>query len=180
MISSVTRFTHQSDLGTRTFFAVGTMFDKSVENDQATEGRVMLFDSDRARVTDRITPDAYAPVKGCVHAVVQCDGHLVATVNSAIVVFKYVPGAGNDGALQSVFVWNHDYLVLSLAVHGTRVFDGDGVHSVSALDLTRVSGQTKLKTVARNYSPLWPVSLGAWDKDTVIGANVCEMRDPSA
>lgn len=149
------------------------MFVNSVEHDQPTEGRVMLFDSDRARGADRLRPDAYAPVKGCVYALDECDGHLIASVNSAVVVFKYESGADNDGALQSVFVWNHDYLVTSLAVHGTRIFDGDAVHSVSALDLTRASGQAKLKTVARNYGPLWPVALGAWDKDTVIGSNVC-------
>ncbi|KZV68820.1 hypothetical protein PENSPDRAFT_609570 [Peniophora sp. CONT] len=170
-ITSVTKFAYRSDTDSRTFFAAGSMFVNSVEHDQPTEGRVMLFDSDRARGADRLRPDAYAPVKGCVYALAECDGHLIASVNSAVVVFKYESGADNDGALQSVFVWNHDYLVTSLAVHGTRIFDGDAVHSVSALDLTRASGQAKLKTVARNYGPLWPAALGAWDKDTVIGSN---------
>lgn len=172
MITSVTKFVHTDDLDSRTFFAAGTMFTNTVEHDEPTEGRVMLFDCDRARATDRVSPDAYAPVKGCVYALTECDGHLIASVNSAVVVFQYVPGADSNGTLQSVFIWNHDYVVTSLAVRGTRIFDGDAVHSVSALDLTRASGQAKLKTVARNYGPLWPTALGAWDSDTVIGSNV--------
>ncbi|VDB85583.1 unnamed protein product [Peniophora sp. CBMAI 1063] len=170
-IVSTTRFIHRGDSDSRTFFAVGTMFTHSVERNEPTEGRVLLFDSDRPRATDRLKPDAHAPVKGSVYALEECDGHLIAAVSSAIVVFKYNRAEGPDGSLQSVFVWNHDYIVASLAVHGSRIFDGDAVHSISALDLTRISGQTKLKTVARNYSPLWPKALGAWDKDTVIGAN---------
>jgi DNA damage-binding protein 1 len=59
-------------------------------------------------------------------------------------------------------------------VSGRRIFDGDALHSVTVLDFEHKEGDDpKLRTVARNFGPLWPSALGAWSDDTVIGANVC-------
>jgi hypothetical protein len=45
---------------------------------------------------------------------------------------------------------------------------GDAISSVSVLIL---EGQ-KLRTLARDYTAMWPVSVGALDDKTVISANV--------
>jgi DNA damage-binding protein 1 len=45
----------------------------------------------------------------------------------------------------------------------------DAVHSLTVL---KIGDGSRLETVARDYGPLWPISLKAVDRNTLIGANV--------
>lgn len=53
-------------------------------------------------------------------------------------------------------------------VRADRIFVGDAINSVSVLE---VDG-TRLKCVARDYSPLWPVTIDATPNGDILGANV--------
>ena len=45
--------------------------------------------------------------------------------------------------------------------------------SVSIIDLVEAEGGSlRLESVAKDFSPLWPVTVESVDKDTIIGANV--------
>lgn len=70
--------------------------------------------------------------------------------------------------IQKVAEWNHNYFVTSLVSRGNNLVLGDAISSVSLLKV--VDGQ--LKTVARDYGPLWPVCVEALDETNIIGANV--------
>lgn len=64
--------------------------------------------------------------------------------------------------------WNHNYTVISLVAHGHIVTIGDAISSVSVLE---VIGK-KIKSIARDYGPLWPVAVEALPGNGVIGGNV--------
>lgn len=65
--------------------------------------------------------------------------------------------------------WNHNYTVTSLVAQDDVVIVGDAICSISMLRI----GEGRPSTIARDYSPLWPVAIEAIGKDAVIGANVC-------
>lgn len=74
---------------------------------------------------------------------------------------------------QAVASWNHNYLVTSLGSRGSRLFIGDAICSVSVIDLIESEGgEMRLEAVAKDFRPLWPVSIESLDHDTIIGANV--------
>ena len=74
---------------------------------------------------------------------------------------------------QAVANWNHNYLVTSLGSRGSRLFVGDAICSVSVIDLIESEGgEMRLESIAKDFSPLWPVSIESLDEDTIIGANV--------
>jgi DNA damage-binding protein 1 len=64
--------------------------------------------------------------------------------------------------------WNHNYFVLCLVAHDNKLIIGDAISSISVLTLEG----SVLRTLARDYGALWPISLGMLDDNTVIGANV--------
>lgn len=70
--------------------------------------------------------------------------------------------------LKKTAEWNHNYLVSSLGSFGNRIVAGDQISSVSLLKIT----ETKLVAEAKDYGPLYPVSVEALDSDNVICANV--------
>lgn len=76
--------------------------------------------------------------------------------------------------LTRVYRWNHNYFVTNLAVHSDRLIAGDALSSVSVLKL---QGK-ELRTVARDYAPLWPVAVEATRNNGVIGSNVRVVHIP--
>ncbi len=61
----------------------------------------------------------------------------------------------------------------SLGARGSRLFVGDAICSVSVIDLIETEGgEVRLESIAKDFSPLWPVSIESLDRDTIIGANV--------
>lgn len=72
--------------------------------------------------------------------------------------------------------WNHNYIVTSLVARRSRLFVGDAICSVSIVDVVEVeSGEMRLESIAKDFSPLWPVTVEALDQDTIIGANVSQF-----
>jgi hypothetical protein len=56
------------------------------------------------------------------------------------------------------------------------LFVGDAICSVSIIDVVEVeAGEMRLESVAKDFSPLWPVMVESLDHDTIIGANVSQI-----
>lgn len=56
------------------------------------------------------------------------------------------------------------------------MFIGDAICSVSIIDVVEVEeGEMRLESVAKDFSPLWPVTVESLDQDTIIGANVSQF-----
>ncbi len=77
----------------------------------------------------------------------------------------------NITTLKRVARWNHNYFVTSLVAKGDRLIVGDGISSVSVLQLN----EHNLETVARDYTPLWPQTVEGIKEDGVIGSNVSPL-----
>lgn len=71
--------------------------------------------------------------------------------------------------LQNVSEWNHNYVVTQLAVFKDRLVVCDQISSVSLL---QVHSDYRLITLARDFGPLWPMCVEAFDEKNIIGANV--------
>lgn len=82
---------------------------------------------------------------------------------------------GNTG-LQKVAEWYHNYIVTSLVARESRLFVGDAICSVSIIDVVEAEeSEMRLESVAKDFSPLWPVTVESLDQDTIIGANVSQF-----
>ena len=64
--------------------------------------------------------------------------------------------------------WNHNYLVCHLATFDNYVLVGDQVSSISLVKVI----DKQLRSVARDYGPLWPVGVDASSETDIIAANV--------
>lgn len=71
-------------------------------------------------------------------------------------------------AFKKLHEWNHNYFVTSLISFDNQLILGDHISSIS---LVGVEGE-RLVSMAKDYAPLWPVSIEASTKDTIIGSNV--------
>ena len=76
-------------------------------------------------------------------------------------------------SLKRVADWNHNYLVYSLGSYGNRIVVGDQISSLSLLNV----GEASLVSVAKDYGPLYPISVEALDSDNIICANVSVEMD---
>ncbi|KAF8831356.1 hypothetical protein HHX47_DHR1000666 [Lentinula edodes] len=83
--------------------------------------------------------------------------------------------------IHSMMEWNHNYMVTSLSAYRNHLVVADQFSSVSLLRLEEEDGDDdddddgggsrKLVTVARDYSPLWPVCVEAVDEKSFVGAD---------
>lgn len=64
--------------------------------------------------------------------------------------------------------WNHNYAVISLVAHGHTITIGDAISSVSVLEVVGM----RIRSIAQDYGPLWPVAVEALPGNGVIGGNV--------
>ncbi|KAI0766387.1 CPSF A subunit region-domain-containing protein [Trametes elegans] len=152
-------------------FALGTMVVRP-EQAEPSQGRIILFSLSSTNGVRSLKEVASQPVNGCVYALVNVgDGVIAAAVNSAVTIFKIHeagPGAALPLALSKGPEWNHNYFVTNLVMDGDLLFAGDAISSISALRWK--DGLPKIQTVARDYGPLWPVSIESTGNG-VIGAN---------
>lgn len=70
--------------------------------------------------------------------------------------------------------WAHNYIVSNLVSYADRIFIGDAVSSLSVIRWDE--GTQKLYNVARDYAPLWPISIEALSSEKIIGCNVCILH----
>lgn len=81
-------------------------------------------------------------------------------------IYRLLSGA--ESGLERLTDWNHNYLVVSVVVADNKIIVGDAVSSLAILRLDK----DRLETVSRDYSPLWPLCIGMFDSQTIVGANV--------
>ncbi|KAH8114589.1 mono-functional DNA-alkylating methyl methanesulfonate N-term-domain-containing protein, partial [Phellopilus nigrolimitatus] len=150
--------------GCRMLFAIGTMYDDETER-EPSRGRILIFAPDQNKFHHLL---ASAEACGCVYAMDCVKGKLVAAINTGVVIFSLV-SSDDDHEVQLVRLteWNHNYLVTSVVVLEDQIVTGDAISSLAVL---RLVGQG-LVTVARDYSPLWPLCIELVDQRTIIGAN---------
>ncbi|KAH9002600.1 CPSF A subunit region-domain-containing protein [Lactarius hatsudake] len=146
---------------------VGTVFLKPNEQ-EPSQGRLLLITVESGAVAGRqLKKSSEMNVSGCVYALTRVNGLLAASIGPSVSVYK-VDASG----FQTVAQWNHNYLVTSLSARGSRLFVGDAICSVSVIDLIETEGgDVRLESIAKDFSPLWPMSIESLDQDTIIGAN---------
>ncbi|KAJ3863624.1 CPSF A subunit region-domain-containing protein [Lentinula novae-zelandiae] len=155
-------------------FCVGT-FSLRLDETEPTSGKILLFEVQQASSTlIQLKRVASEDVSGCVYSLVVIDGLLAAAINSSVSLYRVsliteeLSPSTPSYTIQSIMDWNHNYMVTSLSAYGDHLVVSDQFSSVSLLKLDE--GQ-KLVTVARDYSPLWPISVEAVDDKSFIGAD---------
>ena len=78
-------------------------------------------------------------------------------------------GGGTTYSLNRVSQWSHFYNLIGITSSGDRLMVADALQSLSILQLGRNSG---LDILAKDYSPLWPVSIDACGENDIVGVNV--------
>ncbi|KAI0304406.1 CPSF A subunit region-domain-containing protein [Multifurca ochricompacta] len=149
---------------------VGTVFFKPGEK-EPSQGRLLLFsaewDSTLLNPKRQLKKISDMSVNGCVYALTRVNQLLAASIGPTVVLYKV-----DSTGFQAAANWSHNYLVTSLVGRGSRLFIGDAICSVSVIDIfENEGGEVRLESVAKDFSPLWPVSIESLDQDTIIGAN---------
>ncbi|KAJ3923618.1 CPSF A subunit region-domain-containing protein [Lentinula edodes] len=166
---------------------VGT-FSLRLDETEPTSGKILLFEIQHASSTlIQLKRVAAEDVGGCVYSLVVIDGLLAAAINSSVSLYR-VSSITEDlnpstpsYTIHSMMEWNHNYMVTSLSAYRNHLVVADQFSSVSLLRLEEEDGDDddddddggsrKLVTVARDYSPLWPVCVEAVDDKSFIGAD---------
>ncbi|KAJ7579305.1 CPSF A subunit region-domain-containing protein [Mycena floridula] len=151
-------------------FCIGTWIYKENER-EPSEGRIVIFTAERMGQNLQLKFLVAREVKAAVYSLAVVNGMIAAAANSSVMLFqvKYSEEPEAVAEIKLVTQWNHNYLVSQLAVYNSRLVVCDAMHSVSLLDVVETGSQ--LKTVAKDFMPLWPVSVEAFDENSIIGAN---------
>ncbi|KDR82646.1 hypothetical protein GALMADRAFT_837022 [Galerina marginata CBS 339.88] len=174
-IASVTSFTATVENQEKPFFCLGTMVYKAEEKEPSS-GRLLVFTAYTATNSSRtssleLSLVASTEVEGCVYALKNVNGRLVAAVNSSILLYDFNVTLEESQspvfALKRLAEWNHNYMVTSLGSFNDRVVAGDQISSVSLLKVT----ENKLLSEARDYGPLYPIAVEALDDKNLIVSN---------
>ncbi|KAI0084181.1 CPSF A subunit region-domain-containing protein [Irpex rosettiformis] len=155
-----------SSISASAAFCVGTLRAQVGEREPSL-GRLLLFEiSGPAKDLKLISS---REVDGCVYAIDAVNGLIAAAVNTSVDLYAVIHDEESESTtLKRVARWNHNYFVTSLVAKDDRLIVGDGISSVSVL---QVKGHG-LETIARDYTPLWPQCVEGVKDKGVIGANV--------
>lgn len=166
---------------TEPYFAVGTVFIDDTER-EPSRGRVILY----AFKNTYFQQCCVMETRGSVYALASLQGKLLAAINTGvrimntsprfefllclfkIVLFGIELAEDSTMCLKRISEWNHNYLITSIVVRDEYVIAGDAVASLALLRITDGS----LVTVARDYTPLWPLCFDVVDEKLILGANV--------
>ncbi|KAJ3904528.1 CPSF A subunit region-domain-containing protein [Lentinula edodes] len=164
---------------------VGT-FSLRLDETEPTSGKILLFEIQHASSTlIQLKRVAATDVGGCVYSLVVIDGLLAAAINSSVSLYRVssiteeLSPSTPSYTIHSMMEWNHNYMVTSLSAYRNHLVVADQFSSVSLLRLEEEDGgdddddggNRKLVTVARDYSPLWPVCVEAVDDKSFVGAD---------
>ncbi|KAF9013379.1 CPSF A subunit region-domain-containing protein [Cyathus striatus] len=170
-ISAITSISLSTGSEQKPFFCIGIYTYKTGEKEPSS-GRLLVFTPFQAGGENNValTQVCSIPVKGCVYSLVVGQDKIFAAVNSSVIMFQL--SATDDEPspsyeLKQLSEWNHNYLVVCLAVYEDYIVAADQISSISLLMVK----DSVLKSVARDYGPLWPVSVEALSNDHVIGGN---------
>ncbi|KAI8467206.1 MAG: mono-functional DNA-alkylating methyl methanesulfonate N-term-domain-containing protein [Monoraphidium minutum] len=148
------------------YYALGTAVVKPEEY-EPSKGRIVLL---AYRGGGRLEVVESKEVKGAVYALQPFQGKLLASVNSKVHVFKWVPGggggAGGGGAAELVSETSTPVQVLSLylAARGDFILVGDLMKSLTLLMYKAAEGSLEVR--ARDLDSKWLTALAALDDDT--------------
>ncbi|KAJ3896557.1 CPSF A subunit region-domain-containing protein [Lentinula edodes] len=170
-------------------FCVGT-FSLRLDETEPTSGKILVFEVQQASSTlIQLKRVAAEDVSGCVYSLVVIDGLLAAAINSSVSLYRVssitedLSPSTPSYTIHSMMEWNHNYMVTSLSAYRNHLVVADQFSSVSLLGLEQEGddnddddggddgGNRKLVTVARDYSPLWPVCVEAVDDKSFVGAD---------
>lgn len=159
-------------------FAVGTVRHELAQR-EPSEGRLLLFSldpvHDRSSSVDSARFKILAETKtpGCVYALDSVGDLLVAAVNSSVILYRMQQSEMSSEtdlmtfSLTEVLQWNHNYFVTSLVVRDQTILIADAISSVSLLKLQA----DKITVIAKDYGPLWPVTVDFLSDGGIVGAN---------
>ncbi|CAL1713378.1 unnamed protein product [Somion occarium] len=154
-------------------FCIGTVYHRHGEREPSA-GRLIVFQEstpdDSSAVGSKLSTLAEIETSGCVWAIDVVKDMIVAAMNSSVVLYTLATNPVIKPpviSLHKLHEWNHNYTVISLVAHDDIITIGDAISSVSVL---QVSGK-EIKSVARDYGPLWPVAVEALPDKGVIGGN---------
>jgi len=153
-------------------FVVGTVRYQLGEH-EPSQGRILVFTRNlsgdpTSDVDESLVPAVALQTRGCVFALASVGDKILAAVNSSVVIYKMSkPNNSSNTLLEQVAEWNHNYFVTSLVSVGDIVKIGDAISSVSVL---KIDGDT-IRTIARDYGPLWPIAIESTNDGGVIGGN---------
>ncbi|KZS90527.1 hypothetical protein SISNIDRAFT_457686 [Sistotremastrum niveocremeum HHB9708] len=176
-IYSVTKLDLICDGVHESFFGVGTVFMQENEV-EPSKGRLLLFqgtvNSEKAsNPSDRPKSWLLSSIElpGCIYSITSCKGFIVAAVNSAVCILELKrkeTGFGpSDWSLSIIAKHNHNYIISKVTAKDDIIAIGDTISSISMFRFA----DRELKMLAKNYNPLWPLSIQLLDKTSVIGAN---------
>jgi len=147
-------------LNGRTLFVIGTGWDNPMES-ETLSGRIIGLElvPSRWKSGDREFSLAFSQkVRGGVNAVVGPQGHLVAAINSQVVLYQTVPSksAARELSLQRKGAWACAFFATTLVSpreEPDRLLVGDAMRSMVVLSLNVEAG--KLSEIARECDPSW-------------------------
>ncbi|KAI0372253.1 hypothetical protein BV20DRAFT_991870 [Pilatotrama ljubarskyi] len=152
-------------------FCLGTVVIRPEER-EPSRGRLVLFSLSSSDGVRSLMILASQDVRGCVYALAHVsEGIIAAAVNTSVMLFRIresVAGETSPLALDKTAEWNHNHFVTNLVWDGQHLLVGDAISSVSVLKVAEDA--TRIDSVARDYGPLWPVSIESTGNG-VIGAN---------
>ncbi|KAF9267572.1 hypothetical protein L218DRAFT_895037 [Marasmius fiardii PR-910] len=153
---------------TRSFFCLGTMF-MNPSDLEPREGRIIILSADSSSSSSNLllTDEAAVRVYGGVYSMGVINGLLAAAVNSSVILYRLEKDLLGL-RLQKLAEWNHTYVMTNIVISSDHLVVADYLQSVSLLKLV---DNSKFVTVARDYSPLMPIAVGAFDERRVIGAD---------
>ncbi|KAJ7242817.1 mono-functional DNA-alkylating methyl methanesulfonate N-term-domain-containing protein [Mycena haematopus] len=172
-ITCVTTLTLKQDEESIPFFCLGTY---TFEGDETVpaNGRLLVFSAYPHKTQSwsqnfELSLAASADLRGCVYSITTVKGMIAIGVNSAVMLYQLqMDKETKQCRLHSVSTLNVNYFVTSLVSYEDRLVVGDRITSVSLLE---VSNARKLRTLARDLTPLSPVSLQALNGKHIIAAN---------
>ncbi|KAH9924683.1 CPSF A subunit region-domain-containing protein [Epithele typhae] len=155
----------------RTAFCVGTVVFRPEET-EPSHGRIVVLgvSSHSPRSLEVL---ASHEVYGAVYTIEPISDALFAAGSGPlyVTIFRIEESAAGETMTHSVTKvaeWNHNYAVTQIAFDGTYLLVCDAISSVSVVQWNEE--REKIECVARDYSPLWPMSI-ATSEDGVIGSN---------
>ncbi|PPR07110.1 hypothetical protein CVT24_010946 [Panaeolus cyanescens] len=154
------------------FFVIGTYIFKSEEREPSA-GRLLVLSVNptHSHTALDLSIVAETQVKGCVFAIKVIEDKIVASINSAVALFRLEASTDlppvTTYTLKEIHNWNHNYMVTSLGSYQDRLVAGDQISSVSLIKVT----DTELISEARDYGPLYPMALEALDEKSLVCSN---------
>ncbi|KAJ7043868.1 mono-functional DNA-alkylating methyl methanesulfonate N-term-domain-containing protein [Mycena alexandri] len=174
-ITCVTSLTLDQNGVPTPFFFVGTYVVKPDE-DIPTSGRLIVFSTGK-QPSPELSLFASRGLPGCIYTIAKMNNNMIAIgVDSAVMVLTLSTDVGllPEVRLSSRAEINLNYFVTSLAVYENRLVVGDQISSVSLLELRDsrlLPGNSELHQLAKDLTPLSPVSVQALSTKHIIAAN---------